>query len=224
MIVASTSSSSSSNIKGDSAAYDRFSSSYDELDGGEATELLGINKMRKLASNYVRGNVLETAVGTGLQTQFYDWDKIVKYTGVDISEGMLSQARQRLGDRNIDNTKIDLAVADVTKKLAFGDNQFDVVVDTFSLCVIDDPLSALKEMARVTKEEGVVVLLENSISTNPLLARLQDFTEPLITPMSKGCRWNVDVPALAAKAGLAERTSMSIQGGTILLETLTKTK
>jgi hypothetical protein len=67
-----------------------------------------------------------------------------------------------------------------------------------------------------------VVLLENSISTNPFLARIQDITEPLITPMSKGCRWNVDVPSLASEAGLEKLTSTSIQEGTIMLDAYTK--
>ena len=90
------------------------------------------------------------------------------------------------------------------------------------MCVIEDPLGALTEMRRVVKADGVVVLLENSISTNPILAQLQDLTEPLITPLSKNCRWNVNVPTLAAQAGLIQKSSESIQAGTILLQTFGK--
>ena len=64
--------------------------------------------------------------------------------------------------------------------------------------------------------------LENSVSTNPILARLQDLTEPLITPLSKNCRWNVNVPSLAIQAGLTPRSTESIQTGTILLQTYGK--
>ena len=90
------------------------------------------------------------------------------------------------------------------------------------MCVIEDPLAALQEMRRVVKADGVVVLLENSISTNPILAQLQDLTEPFITPLSKNCRWNVNIPALAAQAGLIEQSNESIQAGTILLQTFGK--
>jgi len=49
-----------------------------------------------------------------------------------------------------------------------------------------------------------VILLENSRSTQPLLGVIQDVTEPIITPLSKDCKWNVNVPELAQTAGLIE--------------------
>lgn len=61
-----------------------------------------------------------------------------------------------------------------------------------------------------------VVLLENSISTNLFLARVQDSTEPIITPFSKGCRWNVNIPSLAKQAGLELKEGEDIQLGTIM--------
>ena len=70
--------------------------------------------------------------------------------------------------------------------------------------------------------EHSVVLLENSVSTNYVLARLQDATEPIITPFSKGCRWNVDVPSLAQQAGLEKKAGGSVQLGTIMYGIYTK--
>lgn len=66
------------------------------------------------------------------------------------------------------------------------------------------------------------MLLENSISTNIILARLQEATEPIITPFSKGCRWNVDIPSLAQQAGLGKKSGGSIQLGTIMYGIYTK--
>lgn len=66
------------------------------------------------------------------------------------------------------------------------------------------------------------MLLENSVSTNYVLARLQDATEPIITPFSKGCRWNVDVPTLARVAGLEKKSGGSVQLGTIMYGIYTK--
>ena len=106
------------------STYDSFSSKYDVLDGGSATEVLGINAMRVKAASFVKGNVLEFAVGTGLQSTFYDWNQISRFTGVDNSEGMLSLARQRIPALPIPaNTKLDLRLADVTKELDFPNNQ-----------------------------------------------------------------------------------------------------
>jgi hypothetical protein len=67
-----------------------------------------------------------------------------------------------------------------------------------------------------------VVLVENSISTNKLLARVQDATEALITPLSKGCRWNVDIPSLARESGLEYVEGNDIQLGTIMYSVFRK--
>ncbi len=61
--------------------YDRYADGYDILNSGKVSESLGIDLLRKLAGEKVFGNVLEVAVGTGLQTEYYDWNKISKYTG-----------------------------------------------------------------------------------------------------------------------------------------------
>ena len=47
-----------------------------------------------------------------------------------------------------------------------------------------------------------IILLENSRSTAFPLGAIQDLLEPLVTPLSKGCRWNVNVPELAKSTGL----------------------
>lgn len=65
--------------------------------------------------------------------------------------------------------------ADATQ-LPLQSGAYDTVVDTFSLCVIPDPLAALKEMARVVRpaaQGGRVLLLEHSRSSNPLLGAYQ---------------------------------------------------
>ena len=79
-----------------SQQYDSFSTTYDKLNGGFASNALGIDEMRRLAGDYVSGDVLEVAVGTGLQSQYYDWSKLRSFTGIDTSEGMLLEARNRI--------------------------------------------------------------------------------------------------------------------------------
>ena len=93
------------------------------------------------------------------------------------------------------------------------------MVDTFSLCVFPDPLEALKEMARVTKEEtGRVLLLENSRSTIAPLGWYQDVTSSAIAKTGgKACVWNQDVINLARKAGLEVVTATPVLGGVFML-------
>jgi ubiquinone/menaquinone biosynthesis C-methylase UbiE len=74
--------------------YDAYSGSYDTINKGIVPELLGINNMRKGIS--AKGNILEVAVGTGLQLPYYNWNKITSYIGVDSSPDMLKIAQASL--------------------------------------------------------------------------------------------------------------------------------
>ena len=204
--------------------YDSLSKSYDNGNSGDISKVFGVDRLRGRAGSIARGDVLEVAIGTGLQSSFYDWSAINSFTGVDESSSMLEEARRRLdsppnrSDRPYTLTQMDV------KALDFPDGAFDTVVDTFSLCVIDEPERAIKEMARVVKRgEGRVVLVENLRSDNPVLGAFQDVTEPIISASSKGkCRWNVDVERIAKASGLNIEVSERGAGGTLALLVLRK--
>eukprot|EP00775_Hariotina_reticulata_P002806 gene2806-3099_t len=78
------------------ADYDRYASSYDDLDDGAASQALGFPKLRRQLLQQAHGNVLEIAVGTGLNLSLYQWSKLRSWTGVDLSEGMLQEAAVRV--------------------------------------------------------------------------------------------------------------------------------
>jgi len=202
-------------------AYDAFASSYDRLDGNsKVADTLGISSLRKQAALVSKGDVLEVAIGTGLQADYYDWSQIISYTGIDQSQGMLDMAASKFGAAGIPS--LSLTKQDASSMTAFKDDSFDTVVDTFAFCVFTELDKVLSEMIRVVKPNGRIVLLENSVSTNPFLKVLQDVSEPLITPLSKSCRWNVNVPLLAEQAGLKQTSSQSTAAGTLFLGTYTK--
>ena len=139
--------------------YDAFSKSYDTLDGrNPVTQALGIETLRRHAGALIKGGaVLEVAVGTGLQAVYYPWEKITSFTGVDDSEGMLENARQRI-PLLAGSVPVVLAQADATVDLGLPSSSFDTVVDTFSLCVMDRPGDAVREMTRVLKPGGKLVI------------------------------------------------------------------
>jgi methyltransferase OMS1 len=190
-----------------SKSYDVYAKTYDDLDGGSAASALGIDEARTKLLQLAKGDVLEIGVGTGLNLSSYKLrkdgnDGITSLTLVDISEGMLTQAKLRVQQLGLEtNIPVKIIQADATSQLVelFGENKFDTVVDTFSLCVMgnDGAEKCLKEITSVVKESGdggQVLLIENTRSSNPLLGAYQDITATSAADMGgKGCLYNQDV-------------------------------
>src|ERR1700733_1790002 len=58
--------------------------------------------------------------------------------------------------------------------LPFDNGSFDVAVSTLVLCGVDDQPRALRELRRVLRPGGRLLLIEHLRSEDPALARLQD--------------------------------------------------
>lgn len=110
-----------------------------------------IDKYRKVLCSYAEGKVLEVGIGTGLNLPFYP--KGIKLIGVDWSENMLEECVKK----NISGvllTKMD------GKSLAFPDNTFDTVVAVFLLSSSESPEEIMKEIHRVCKLNGKILILD----------------------------------------------------------------
>jgi ubiquinone/menaquinone biosynthesis C-methylase UbiE len=101
------------------------------------------------------GDVLEVAIGTGLNLPHYPAG--VQLTGVDWSPEMLDIARRRADQLGRD---VDLRQGDA-QALDFPDASFDAAVCTFSLCSIPDDRQALHEMGRVLRPNGLLLLADH---------------------------------------------------------------
>lgn len=117
-------------------------------------------KLRKMLWQFARGKILDAGVGTGRNIDFYPPDGEV--IGIDLSCGMLTKAKKRAKKKNI---KVSLQQMDVLN-MSFPDNYFDTVVATFLFCVLPDSLQipALREIRRVCKKDGEIILLEYALS------------------------------------------------------------
>lgn len=147
-----------------SKSYDNYAATYDNLDGGSIASSLGIDDARKSLVSKARGHVLEIGVGTGLNLESYNFNdsSIKSVTCVDISDGMLNQAKARIqqmkstGIIKDESISIEFVKADATSELKsmFGENKFDTVIDTFSLCVMgnEGAKRCLDELAGVVKK------------------------------------------------------------------------
>jgi methyltransferase OMS1 len=204
--------------------YDSYAASYDVLDGGALASGLGYDELRNSLVGQAKGTILEVGVGTGLNLPYYNWDGVNSVTVSDVSLEMITIAARRANsDGKVIGQPIAFQPADVAN-LPFPDNTFDTVVDTFSLCVFPNPEKALKEMARVLKPGGRLLLLEHTRSENPVLGAYQDVTNPYVKKMSKECSWNQNVPQMVADLNLRPIKRERHLAGTIIAYTLSNPK
>lgn len=96
--------------------------------------------------------VLECACGTGMITKGIS-PRCEEVTATDFSEGMLKQTQKNCA--KLDNVKVEKA--DIMN-LEFGDETFDKVVAGNVIHLLDEPYKALKELLRVCKKGGYVII------------------------------------------------------------------
>lgn len=172
--------------------YNRFSYVYDFME--LPIELIWYGKWRKELFSGLSGRVLEVGVGTGKNTKYYPIN--CEVIGVDISDMMLMHAKKR--SSGIENSSLMLMDAE---HLAFKDDSFDYVVTTFVLCSIPEPVTALVEMKRVCKSEGVVINLEHMKSKYRLIVFFENIFNPITTAFT-GVNINRETVGNVTKAGL----------------------
>jgi methyltransferase OMS1 len=97
-------------------------------------------------------------------------------------------------------------------QLSFPDDSFDTVVQTYGICSHEHPEDTLKEMARVCKPTGKILLLEHGRSkwrlVNWYLDRNREQHEE-----KWGCTWNKDINQILHDSGLElEETRVNLLG------------
>ncbi|WLR51754.1 methyltransferase domain-containing protein [Bacillus tianshenii] len=149
--------------------YDRVSPIYDLMD-----RMIKHQWRRELLNN-IEGNVLEVGIGTGANLAYYPED--ITLTGIDFSSGMLKRARQKADTMKLP-FQITLLEMDA-QQMNFAENSFDYVVATCVFCSVPDPIAGLKEIKRVCKPNGKVLLLEHMRSENEAVGKVMDVLNPL---------------------------------------------
>lgn len=156
---------------GPARTYERVAPIYDLYSG--PMEWMGGARRRRRLLGRASGKILEVGVGTGLNLEHYPDGAHV--TGIDISPRMLARARRRVEGTPTDVT---LDVADV-EDLPYDDDRFDTATSTCVFCSVADPVQGLRELARVTRPDGRVLLLEHVRPRNRVLGKLADLISPL---------------------------------------------
>jgi phosphatidylethanolamine/phosphatidyl-N-methylethanolamine N-methyltransferase len=139
--------------------------------------------------------VLEVGVGTGINAALYPRDCSV--TGIDLSDSMLEKARERVARKEIRNVRLlEMDAAD----MKFTDDSFDIVYAPYLISVVPDPVAVVREMRRVCRPGGRIILLNHFRSSNPLLAWVERAISPFTVHI--GFKSDLDLTAFLTQADL----------------------
>lgn len=186
--------------------WDRYAPRYDrEMRFWERVMFAG---GREWACAQATGEVLEVAVGTGLNLPHYPAEATV--TGVDLSPAMLAVAATRAADLD---RPVTLREADA-EHLPFDDRAFDTVVCTLGLCSIPDHRTAIAEMYRVLRPDGRLLLLDHVAAPNRLLRAGQWLFEQVTSRLAADYQTRRQLPLLE-EAGFVIETSHRSRAGTV---------
>ncbi len=148
-------------------------------------------------------HVLEVGIGTGLNLPLYPTHCHI--TGIDLSEEMLEKAQDKIIELGL--ISVTLKVMDATV-MDFGESEFDSAVATYTISAVPDPVGVLREMRRVVKPDGNIVLLNHFRSERRVVGRLEDFVSPVCTRL--GWKSNLPFEPLLEQVGLIPDISTKV--------------
>ena len=148
--------------------FDTISKEYDGLNRviSFGIDVKWRNKVVKLVADKKPNNILDIATGTGdlaISLTSTDAEEII---GLDISDGMLEVGRQKIKTKKLDGV-ISMVIGD-SEDLPFEENTFDAITVAFGVRNFENLEKGLAEILRVLKPNGIFVILETSVPTNPI--------------------------------------------------------
>lgn len=166
------------------ALFDRISGTYDFLNHFLS---LGIDRYwRKKAITGMppQKEVLDVAIGTAdLTLEMFRQHKVQNIVGIDLSEQMMAIGEKKLQQHGFSATFLPANAQD----MPFADNRFDAVTCAYGCRNFSNLQEGLSEMYRVLQSGGMLLILEFSYPTNPLIRWLYDLYFSCVLPCLGRC-------------------------------------
>ena len=185
--------------------------------------------------------ILDIATGTGdLAFELHKRYPEARVTGIDLSEGMLKIAHNKLLSADYETRqKIDFDCQDCLD-LQFPSDTFDLVTVAYGVRNYADIAAGLREIARILRPGGTVAILELSTPVSPITKPLYKLYTRLLIPAAgrlisgdsraysylpesiAAAPQRGDMTALMTEAGLAEASYKALSFGVCTLYTAKK--
>lgn len=149
-------------------------------------------------------NVLDCGSGTGT-TGILAARKVGphgKVTLFDLSDAMLTVARQKVTEAGLQD-RVSFQTGDIVH-LPFDNDTFDVVLSTYSMCPLYDPIKGALELYRVTKPGGKIGVAHSTEPKNRIAKSISHWVEAWawhFPSVSMGCRSVEVLPTLESAGG-----------------------
>jgi SAM-dependent methyltransferase len=132
-------------------------------------ETAGMRRRRSTLLGDAYGRVVEIGPGTGLNFAHYP-EEVAELVLIEPEPGM----RRRLARRVERHGRVARIVDAPAERLPLADESVDTVVSTLALCTVDEPESALREIARVLRPDGQLLFIEHVRASSRFLAACQN--------------------------------------------------
>jgi ubiquinone/menaquinone biosynthesis C-methylase UbiE len=156
-----------------------------------------INARRAEVCQGLQGRVLEIGFGSGLNLRYLPTE-LDQVLAIEPSDLAWQLAQPRLADSSFAVERIGLD----GQRIDLPDGSVERVLSTYTLCTIPDAQSALTEIRRVLKPDGVMHFLEHGRSPDLAVRRWQRRLHPVHSRLAGGCHLDRPIDTLIRSAGL----------------------
>lgn len=166
------------------ALFDRISGTYDFLNHFLSLGIDRYWRKKAIAGMPPQKEVLDVAIGTAdLTLEMFRQHKAQKIVGIDLSEQMMVIGEKKLQQHGFSATFLPANAQD----MPFAANRFDAVTCAYGCRNFSNLQEGLSEMYRVLQSGGMLLILEFSYPTNPLIRWLYDLYFSCVLPCLGRC-------------------------------------